>query len=442
MKHFFLCLICLSLVACASAKKYTNNFFGGEEDNSEKPAELTEIQQQLKLNELWSDNIGSGSDKKYLKLSPEFDDDKIFVADNEGELAALDAISGKTIWRQDVDVAITGGPGAGDNLVMIGTQEGEVLVFDETNGDKLWRARVSSEILAAPQTEDDIVVIRTIDGKIFGLKAANGERLWVYDKTVPALTLRGTSAPVIDSGLVVAGFDGGRLTALELETGKLFWETRIAQGSGRSEMDRMVDIDAEPIIDAGTVYVATFQGNVAAVELETGRIAWIREIPSHAGVGLNADYVFVSDDNSHIWALDRWSGTSVWKQDKLQARAATAPASIGNYVVVGDIEGYLHWMDANTGDFIARTRISQDRIIAAPIVSNNILYTHGSNGVMSAVSYGDRELEVTASAAEETNGSFNADATFKDVEDNYDDEEGIPLEELMDIFESDDQSVN
>ncbi len=386
MKRILVIGLCLLLSACSSVKKIGQSFAGGE-DNSEKPTELSEITQRLKVIEIWSENVGKGNDKKYLKLAPRVEEDAVYIADNRGDLSALSASNGKTIWQIDTDQPISGGPGAGHSLVLVGTQEGEVLAFNEKTGEQLWTARVSSEILSAPQIAEDIVVTRTIDGKIFGINAKTGKRLWIYDRSVPSLTLRGTSTPIIDSGLVFAGFDGGKLAALELGTGKLYWETRIAQGSGRSELERMVDIDAEPIIDAGTIYVATFQGNIAAVEMETGRIQWARDISSHAGLGLNDDHIFVTDENSHVWALDRFSGASIWRQEKLRARAATAPVSIGNFVVVGDLEGYLHWMDSSTGDFIARTQINKSKIIAPPIVVQQTLYAYSSDGTLSAFTY-------------------------------------------------------
>lgn len=387
MNRFSVIVLLLLLCSCSSVKKITRGITGEGDDNAEKPTELTEIKQRLKIIEIWSQNVGKGNDKKYLKLMPRIEDDAVYIADNRGDLNALKASNGKTIWEIDTDQPITGGPGASADLVLVGTQEGEVVAFEKQSGKQLWSSRVSSEILSAPQATKDIVVTRTIDGKIFGIDADNGKRLWTYDRSVPALTLRGTSAPVIDSGLVFAGFDGGKLAALELETGKLYWETRIAQGRGRSELERMVDIDAEPIIDGGTIYVATYQGRIAAVEMETGRVQWTRDISSYAGVGLNDDYIFVTDDDSHVWALDRFSGTSIWKQEKLHARAATAPVTIGDFVVVGDLEGYLHWMDASTGDFLARTRITESKIIAPPIVKEQILYAYSSNGTLSAFTY-------------------------------------------------------
>lgn len=383
--RFVLVLLALLQAGCGTMDKLNAHFVGV--DNTEPPTPLTAIPQKLKVIEVWSKSVGGGTDAQYLKLAPSIYDNHVFIADSDGEISAIDATSGNDIWRVDTDQPVTGGPGAGANLVLVGTREGQVLAYSAADGKFLWQTRVSSEVLAAPQADDNIVVVRTIDGKIFGLNSDTGERLWIYDRSVPALTLRGTSAPIIQSGLVVTGFDGGKLAALELRTGKLVWETEISQASGRSELDRMVDIDSKPVIVDGVIYVATFQGNIAAVELQTGQTQWNREISSYAGLAVDRTHVYVTDDESNVWALERYSGSSVWKQEKLKARAVTAPASIGDYVVVGDLEGYLHWMDRLSGDFIARHQFTSDRIIAPPVANQDIIYAYSSNGSLGAFTY-------------------------------------------------------
>ena len=382
-----LLFLTLLVQAGCGTMKSVNQYFTGGVDNTEPPTPLTAFPQRLQVIEVWSRNVGKGTDEQYLKLAPAIYENHVYIADSKGYLSALDAVTGKDVWRTDTDQPITGGPGTGDDLILFGTKEAEIFAYAAADGQFLWQARVSSEVLAAPQAEDNFVVVRTIDGKLFGLNAETGARLWNYDRTVPALTLRGTSAPIIHDGLVITGFDGGKLAALELNSGRLLWETPISESSGRSELDRMVDIDSEPVILDGVIYVATFQGNIAAVELETGRMQWNRDISSYAGLGVDSKHVYVTDDESNVWALDRTSGASVWKQELLKARAVTAPTSIGNYVVVGDLEGYLHWMDSETGDFIARHQFTKDRIIAPPVASHDILYAYSSNGALGAFTY-------------------------------------------------------
>lgn len=385
-RKYFLFLVLLITAGCSMVTDQVTSFMGGE-DNSVPPTPLEDIQQQINIEKLWNQSIGDGSGEQYLKLVPVYSQDKVFVADSDGEVEAIDAQTGKSLWSHDTDSKITGGPGAANNLVMVGTGEAELISLSAETGEELWRTRVSSEILATPVMSDNIVVARTIDGKVFGLDADDGKRLWVYDRTVPTLTLRGTSAPVIARGYVIAGFDEGRLASIELHTGKLVWETRIALRSGRSELERMVDIDAEPVIVDDVIYVATFQGRIAALSLESGRILWTRDISSYAGLCADKSAIYITDDDSEIWSLDRFTGNSIWKQDKLQARAATGPDIIGNMIVVGDLEGYLHWLDKNTGNIVGRNRISKNMIIAPPVSASDILFSYASDGTLGAFSY-------------------------------------------------------
>ena len=376
--------ILILLSGCGGTKNFLKKFSGGGTDNTEPPTPLVEIETIAEIIELWSKNTGKGSTKQFLKLTPSHSQGKVFVADARGNLACLDANNGNTLWKIDTDLTISGGPGASEKLTMIGSDEGDVLAYASESGEFIWQAKVSSEILAAPQEANDIVVVRTIDGRIFGLDANDGSRLWIYERTMPALTLRGTSNPIITGDIVIAGFDGGRLSAIDLFTGKLIWETSVSLSSGRSDLERMVDIDSDPIIIGNDIYVATFQGRLASVALEDGRITWARDISSYAGLTSDGNIIYITDDQSHVWALDRATGVSVWKQENLYARQATAPATIGNLVVVGDLEGYLHWMDKDNGQFVARTQVSKSAIIAPPVAVEDVVYAYSSDGILSA----------------------------------------------------------
>jgi len=380
-RYFLFALTLVLLSGCGTVK---NIFGSGGEDNTIPPTPLVEIETLAEIIKLWSKDTGKGSTKQYLKLTPSHSQGKVFVADVRGNLAAIDATSGNTLWENDADMSITGGPGSSETLTMIGSDNGDVLAYASESGEFLWQAKVSSEILAAPQEAYGIVVVRTIDGKIFGLDANDGNRLWIHDRTVPSLTLRGTSNPVITGNIVIAGFDGGRISAIELHSGKLIWETSISLASGRSQLERMVDIDSEPVIIGNDIYVATFQGRLASVALENGRIIWTRDISSYAGLTADENNIYITDDQSHIWALERSSGNSVWKQEGLFARRATAPATFGELVVVGDLEGYLHWMDKSNGQFVARTQISKNPIIAPPVTVEDIVYAYSSDGTLVA----------------------------------------------------------
>ena len=382
---FFTAILLLSLAGCGT-KEFIHTMISGT-DNSDPPTPLVKIETPAEITELWSKSIGKGSSKYFLRLTPAHIQSKVFVADISGNLEAIDATSGSSLWKNDADLTITGGPGASEKLTIIGSDEGDVLAYSSETGKLMWQAKVSSEILAAPQEAYDIVIVRTIDGKIFGLNANDGSRLWIYGRAVPTLTLRGTSNPVITGDVVIAGFDGGRLAAIELHTGKLIWETSVSLASGSSQLERMVDIDSDPVVIDNDIYVATFQGRLASVTLESGHISWTRDISSYAGLTSDGQNIYITDDQSHVWALDRASGNSVWKQENLFARMVTAPATIGDLVVVGDLEGYLHWIDKNSGQLVARTRVSKNAIIAPPVAVEDIVYAYSSDGILGAYTF-------------------------------------------------------
>ncbi|OOZ42199.1 outer membrane protein assembly factor BamB [Solemya pervernicosa gill symbiont] len=354
------------------------------EDNTAPAAELTDFDTTVKVDEIWERSAGSGSRGDRANLVVALSGERVYAAEFDGDVMAFDANNGDRVWIHDTDSTIGGGVGVGEGLVLVGTSDAEVVALSVENGDELWRSKVSSEVLSVPRAAEGVVVTQTIDGKMFGLDAKDGKRLWIYDRTVPTLTLRGTSSPVLAPGLVISGFASGKLTAISLKDGKPLWERRISVPSGRSELERMVDIDADPLVMGNEIYVSTYQGRVAAVDLLSGKLRWVRELPSRAGLGGDYGQIYVTDDSGHVWALERANGRSIWKQDKLTNRSVSTPAVVGNYVVVGDYEGYLHWMDRTDGHLVARTRVGSSGISAAPIVENEMLFVLGRGGDLAA----------------------------------------------------------
>jgi len=402
--------IALAAVAALAATgcSQVSDYLGGE-DNAEPPAELVEFAPTVQVKTLWSRDVGAGTSKQYLKLRPSVSGEHVYAADSRGRITAFDAVSGSTLWESRVDAPITGGPGVGAGLVMVGTSDGEVIALEAEDGNEIWRARVSSEVLSPPGAAEGVVVVRTIDGKLYGLKTEDGARLWVYDRSVPALSLRGTSTPAIADDLVIAGFDSGRLVALAIRDGTPAWEARVAVPSGRSELERLVDLDADPVVYRNTVYAVTFQGRVSAVDLATGAEVWRRDMSSHAGVGVDRSNVYVTDERSHVWALDRQSSASLWRQQKLQARAVTSPASHRQYVVVGDLEGYVHWLRQEDGQFAARVRVDKAGIIAPPVATEQAVYVYGAGGELVALAIDDG-LESQVDTEVDTEADTEAEA--------------------------------
>ena len=272
------------------------------------------------------------------------------------------------------------GPGVGDDLLVIGTSEAQVVAFDRNTGAELWRADVSGEVLAAPAVAYGMVVVHTVDGNLFGLDALNGNQQWLYDREVPVLTLRGSSSPVINGGVVYCGFSGGKLVALSLDTGVVEWETIITIPSGRSELERMNDIDGDPVVYNGTVYAGSYQGDVAAVGEGSGSIFWNHKVSSYNDLTVNWQNLLVSDEFGHVWALDPDTGAAKWRQQQLSNRKLTAAVNFGDYVVVGDLDGYLHWLSVDDGSFVARTRVSGKALVATPLVEGETIVRSGHWG--------------------------------------------------------------
>lgn len=354
------------------------------EDNTEPPAELTDIQATVRLEEVWSRDVGAGVDEQFLRLRPGVDDGRVFAADHKGRVTAFDAGTGQELWSVKSGIAISSGVGVGEGLVLVGSSDAELIALDWRDGHEVWRSKVSSEVLSVPVADQGTVVVQSVDGRLTGLKSSDGSRLWVFERSVPVLSLRGTAAPVIVRGAVIGGFDNGRLAVLDLARGLPAWETSIAVPHGRSELERMVDIDAPPQLWGDTVYTVTYQGRVAAVEGSSGRILWARDLSSAAGLGVDFRNVYVTDDQSHVWALERDNGSSVWKQDKLARRALTAPVALGEHVVVADLEGYLHVLSRTDGALLGRARADGKGVLAPLVVANDILYVYGNGGTLSA----------------------------------------------------------
>ncbi len=324
------------------------------------PTPLVKLDNLTSVKELWSLRIGEGVGEQYLKLRPTFSSKKGFGIDYKGMLYAFNTDTGQKLWTTDTELPVSGALNLGDGRLLLGTSHAEVLAIDATDGKEIWRTRVSSEVLSIPQIADGVVVVRTVDGRLFGLNAETGMKKWVYDRTVPVLTLRGTSNPVIKDGLVIAGFDNGKIVALTLNEGTVLWETPVAVPRGRSELERVIDIDADPVIMDDVVYAVTIQGRIACIQLESGRPIWVREMSAHTGIAVDPYRVFVSDAQGQVWALDRFNGSTLWKQDALLRRSVTGPALVEGHIVVGDYNGYLHWLRRDDGSFVSRIRISGD----------------------------------------------------------------------------------
>jgi outer membrane protein assembly factor BamB len=366
---------------CSAMKETYNSVTGGEE-NQDPPTPLKKFSALLVADKTWTQDVGSGTDQRRLRLHPVLKEGMVYAADHAGQVTAVDAAKGRVRWEMEVHEPISAGPGVGEKTVVVGTADGVVIALDRSKGSVRWRTSVSSEVLAPPAVGSGHVIIRTGDGKIFALDEESGKRQWSYDKGVPLLTLRGTSAPFVAEDTVYVGLDSGRVVALELETGRVSWDTVVAVPAGRSDLERMVDIDGDPLLSHGTLYVATYRGRLAALSAIDGRVEWSRELSSYAGLAVDENQIYLTDDESRILGLARANGNSVWRQDALKARAITAPVLQGEYLVVGDFEGYVHWIRIEDGRLAGRIQVDSSPIIVPPLVqdeSHLLVYSSGGD---------------------------------------------------------------
>lgn len=349
-----------------------------------EPAELVKFDETLKVRKVWSTSVGDGVGKKGVGIKPVYVSGTLYAADHKGRISAISAENGNRLWENKTDLPFSSPPGVNGPLLVIGTIDGQVQAFSADSGSELWQTRVSSEVLAAPAIADGIVVVRCIDGRVFGLDASNGNRIWIHDRSVPLLTLRGNASLITYAGDVFIGYDDGTVVALNIDDGRVVWEQTFVNPEGRTELDRLADVGDQMVMVASDLIVSSYKSRVTALAAQSGRLLWFKDIPSATGVQVERTNLAMSDRNGEVWLLDRRNGSTMWKQDQLLNRGLTRPAFYTNYMVVGDFEGYLHWIDMETGRFVARVREGRDGFAGAPIAVGTTLYVMTNDGTLAA----------------------------------------------------------
>ncbi|MBX9757087.1 MAG: outer membrane protein assembly factor BamB [Pseudomonadaceae bacterium] len=360
----------------------------GCSSNSKKelpPAELPDFTAEVELQSEWNRSIGDGQGDTYSLLAPAVDGDHIYAAGANGVVMAMDRFSGDVLWKQDIERSISGAIGVGSGLVVVGTLKGEVIALDQSTGEQKWLALVPSEVLSAPAVNSDMVVVQTQDDRVIGFDAATGQQRWLYDNQPAVLTLRGTSAPVLTSRLAIAGFSSGKVVAIDLARGIPVWEQRVAIPQGRSELARIVDIDGNLLASNDTLYVVSYQGRVAGLDINSGRVLWQREASSYAGLAQGLGSVYVSLASGTVEAVDERSASALWSNDALARRQLSAPEVFSSYVAFADFEGYVHLVSQVDGHFVGRKRIDSDGVRARPLVVGDWMYVFGNSGDLVAL---------------------------------------------------------
>jgi outer membrane protein assembly factor BamB len=364
----------LALAACSSS----------ELDLDEVPAELVKFKPAFKIKKVWGKRVGDDTKNLRLALRPATDGSVVYGASHDGKIVAVSADRGKKLWKVKTDLPLSGGPGTNGELVVAGSSDGDLVALDAVTGAELWRIRVTSEVLSSPAVAEDRVVVRTVNGKLAAYSNEDGAQLWSIQESMPRLSVRGTSDPILVQNLTISGFDNGRVSAFDLNDGGQVWDVLVQLPGGRSEIQRLADINSTIQAAGGDVYAVGYQGRLAAIAIESGQLLWSQEMSSYSGLAVDVSSVFVTNQRSELVAVSRGSGRELWRKTELRNRDVSAPAIFGRSVVVGDFEGYLHWFDIETGDLQARTRAGSDRITSKPLVVNDILYVMSDNGSMYA----------------------------------------------------------
>jgi outer membrane protein assembly factor BamB len=352
----------------------------------EPPATLVAFPQTLPVKELWHEGVGGGKKQMRLRLGlgPAVDNGVVFAASDKGEVLAASLENGHHLWVQKLKLPLSAGPAAAEGMVVVGSSKGDVVALDGATGRQLWRIRVNSELLSAPAIGAQVVVLRSVDGRLHGLDAHTGRELWSIEQQVPRLSLRGTATPVIAKDMAICGFDNGKVMALSLATGDTVWDTALASPHGRTELDRLVDVDSAVRVLGDNVYATGFQGRTAMLALDSGQIWWAHDMSSYRGLSVDGDDIYVSQSDGIIDALRERDGSELWHSDRLKLRALSVPAVLSTSIVVGDYQGFVHWFDKSTGILVARERVSKRRISNPPVAVGDTVVVLTDGGDLAA----------------------------------------------------------
>lgn len=384
MRQEYRWLLTLGMVVSLSGCSTIAGWFDSDDEDPKAPVELVDIEQTVKIKKLWSAGVGDGQGDGLYKIQPVIEGEVIYAASAEGEVKAFDRARGKTLWKADLDMPLSGGVGVYEDALLVGASDGFVLKLDANSGAVLWTSELRGEVLAAPQGNGKVVVAQTYDGKLQGLDFETGELIWTYDSNVPVLTLRGTSVPILRNDVVYAGFANGRVLAFDARTGAISWEIRVAISKGRSEIERIVDVDGSMELAGNELYAASYQGRVVAIDVANGVKMWQQDVSSFSGVSQGFGNIYVTDEDGTFTAYLRNGQGVRWVQEALGYRELSRPTPVSSYVAVGDLEGYVHLLSQVDGAFVGRVKVDGDGIRADMLTDGNTLYVFGNSGKLVA----------------------------------------------------------
>jgi outer membrane protein assembly factor BamB len=348
------------------------------------PAELVDIVPKRTVHREWTASLGGDSASLRLALRPMVVDGTVYAASHDGEVVAMSAQNGRRLWAVKTKLALSAGPEVEGELIVLGSSDGDIIALEAANGKERWRKSIGSEILARPLIAKDVVVIRTVDGHVEGLAGSDGAQRWAVDEQVPRLTLRGTAPPILAGDRIIAGFDSGKVLAIDPRNGDVMWDAIVNAPHGRTELERLADIDAPARVSGDDIFVVGFQGRVAMLALDSGQIWWARDASSYRGFTMDDDNLYLTNSDSVVIAMKRNDGAVLWEQDAMKRRGLTAPALDGDALVVGDFEGYVHWLDKATGEIVARQKTDGERISNPAVSTDSGVFVQTDSGKLLA----------------------------------------------------------
>ena len=357
-----------------------------KDKNVDEPAKLTPLPKpSLRVERIWSGSVkDKGSAPLRLGLGVSIADNRVYAAGNRGDVVAFNLTNGRVIWKSATHAPLSGGTTANADMVLVGSSDGQVFALNAANGQPRWKMRLNGEVLAAPTISERLIAVRTVDGKLHGLDPADGHEVWVQEQQVPRLSLRGTARPLIVGDVVLCGFDNGKVLAVNGNDGSVQWEATVTPPHGRTELERLSDIDSEVMVSGHDVYAVGFQGRVAMLALDTGQIWWSHEASSYRGLTYDEDTLYVSDADGEVLALKARTGAEIWRQNALLHRGLSALALMDDAIVVADFQGYVHWLDKASGALAARVSSGGVRVSTAPVVAGDLVVVINDTGKISA----------------------------------------------------------
>jgi outer membrane protein assembly factor BamB len=372
-RRWLTAFVLLLLVACSKDK------------DIDTPTPLALFNATIRADKVWSAEVADkGAKPLRLGLSLAVDDGHVYAAGHKGEIAAFDLATGRSLWRVKTKLALAGGPGAGAGLVVVGSTFGDIIAVRAANGATVWKTLLNGEVLSPPAVTERLIAVRTVDGKLHALSPKDGHELWSQEQQVPRLSLRGTSRPIVTGDLVLSGFDNGKVAAVNINDGSTQWETTIAPPHGKTELERLDDVDGAVSVSGSDVYAVGFQGRIAMLALDTGQIWWSHEASSFRGLGLDNESLYIATADGEIVALRRRTGTELWRQKALLHRRLSAAVEGDNAIVTADYQGYVHWLDKSTGALAARASTGKVRISNPPVVVGNMVLVVNDVGHITA----------------------------------------------------------